>query len=62
MSPLLHFRVSLAKNLLYLAFMPMWHLAFALLEFRDCVAYNTVLPPKTKDVQSRFGLLADRRG
>ena len=45
MSLLLSFRVSLAKNALCLAVMPMWHSAFALLEFRDCVTYNTVFPP-----------------
>lgn len=37
MSPLLYFRVSPAKNPLCLAIMPMWHLAFALIEFRGCV-------------------------
>lgn len=61
MSLLLHFRVLLAKNPLCLAVMPVWHSAFSLLEFRDCVTYSTVFPTKIKDVQSRLGLLADRR-
>lgn len=41
--------------------MPVWHSAFSLLEFRDCVTYSAVFPTKIKDVQSRLGLLADRR-